>query len=205
VGDTDVAVPVLPLVVVGVALVAFAVTSPLGIQPAWVAAVAAVVLSGYAVSRRRVRPADVVRAAHLSFGVFVLCLGIAVAGLADTFLGTAVQALVPDGTGLRALLLVALLATAVANVVNNLPATLLLVPLIAPLGTTAVLAALIGLGVGSGLSYTGSLANLLWRRTVLRHGGDPSAREFHALSAIVTLPAVVTGVVVLWAWAPLVR
>jgi arsenical pump membrane protein len=204
-GDTDVAVPVLPLVVVGVALVAFAVTSPLDIQPAWVAAVAAVVLSGYAVSRRRVRPADVVRAAHPSFGVFVLCLGIVVAGLADTFLGTAVQALVPDGTGLRALLLVALLATAVANVVNNLPATLLLVPLIAPLGTTAVLAALIGLGVGSGLSYTGSLANLLWRRTVLRHGGDPSAREFHALSAIVTLPAVVTGVVVLWAWAPLVR
>lgn len=204
-GDLDVAVPVLPLVVVGSALVAFAVTSPLGIQPAWVAGSAAVVLSAYAMSRRRVRPADVVRAAHLSFGIFVLCLGIVVAGLANTFLGTAVETLVPDGTGLRALLLVALLATAVANVVNNLPATLLLVPLIAPLGTTAVLSALIGLGVGSGLSYTGSLANLLWRRTVLRHGGDPSARDFHALSAMVTLPAILAGVVVLWAWEPFVR
>ena len=203
--ERHVEVPVLPLVVVGSALVAFAVTSPLGVQPAWVAGSAALVLSGYAVSRRLVRPVEVVRAAHLSFGVFVLCLGIVVAGLADTFLGTAVAGLVPDGTGLRALLLVALLSTAVANLVNNLPATLLLVPLIAPLGNTAVLAALIGLGVGSGLTYTGSLANLLWRRTLLRHGGDASAREFHTLSAVVTLPAVVIGVVVLWAWQPLLR
>jgi arsenical pump membrane protein len=201
----DVEVPVVPLVVVGSALLAFALTSPLGVQPAWVAGTAALVLSGYAVSRRRVRPAEVIRAAHLSFGVFVLCLGIVVAGLADTFLGTAVAALLPHDTGLLALLLVALLSTAVANLVNNLSATLLLLPLIAPLGTTAVLAALIGLGVGSGLTYTGSLANLLWRRTLLRHGDDPSAREFHALSAMVTLPAVVTGVVVLWAWQPLVR
>ncbi|HEY4569326.1 MAG TPA: SLC13 family permease, partial [Kribbella sp.] len=201
----EVEVPVVPLVVVGSALVAFALTSPLGVQPAWVAGTAALVLSGYAVSRRRVRPAEVIRSAHLSFGVFVLCLGIVVAGVTDTFLGTAVAAVVPHDTGLLALLLVALLSTTVANVVNNLPATLLLLPPIAPLGTTALLAALIGLGVGSGLTYTGSLANLLWRRTVLRHGGDPSAREFHALSAMVTLPAVVTGVVVLWAWQPLIR
>ncbi len=100
--------------------------------------------------------------------------------------------------------MIALLATVLANVVNNLPATLLLVPLVAPLGQTAVLAALVGLGVGSGLTYTGSLANLLWRRTVLRHGGEASARTFHLLSALVTLPAVLVAVVVLWAWAPLV-
>jgi arsenical pump membrane protein len=111
---------------------------------------------------------------------------------------------VPDGAGLGGLLVVALLATALANVVNNLPATLLLVPLVAPLGVTAVLAALVGLGVGSGLTYSGSLANLLWRRTLTRHGGGASAREFHLLSALVTLPAVVVAVVVLWAWAPLV-
>jgi arsenical pump membrane protein len=201
----EVDLPVLPLVVVGSALVAFAVTSPLGIPPAWVAGAAAVVLSGYALSRRRVRPADVVRAAHLSFGVFVLCLGVVVAGLAHTFLGSAVAALVPSGTGLVDLLLVAAIATVVANVVNNLPATLLLVPLVAPLGVTALLAALVGLGAGSGLTYTGSLANLLWRRTLLRRGDPPSARDFHTLSAVVTLPAVATGVVVLWAWAPLVR
>jgi arsenical pump membrane protein len=129
---------------------------------------------------------------------------VVVAGLTDTFLGALVATAVPDGTGLGALLVVALLATLLANVVNNLPATLLLVPLVAPLGVTAVMAALIGLGVGSSLTYTGSLANLLWRRTVIRHGGEASARDFHLLSALVTLPAVLVAVVVLWAWAPLV-
>ena len=76
--------------------------------------------------------------------------------------------------------------------------------MVAPLGVTAVLAALVGLGVGSGLTYTGSLANLLWRRSLRRRGGNPSARDFHLLAALVTLPAVVVGVVVLWAWAPVV-
>jgi len=63
---------------------------------------------------------------------------------------------------------VALLATLLANLLTNLSATLLLVPMLAPLGTTAVLAALLGLNIGSGLTYTGSLANLLWRRTLVR-------------------------------------
>jgi arsenical pump membrane protein len=103
------------------------------------------------------------------------------------------------------LLGVAVLATLLANLLNNLPATLLLVPLVAPVGVTAVLAALIGLGVGSGLTYPGSLANLLWRRTLVRGGAPASARTFHAMSALVTAPALVVGVVVLWAWAPVLR
>jgi arsenical pump membrane protein len=201
----DVHLPAVPLVVVGVMLVAFAALSPLGVAPAWVACVAATVLSGHALARRRVLPWAVVRSAHVSFAVFVLCLGVVVAGLTDTFLGAAVRSMVPHGTGLGALLVVALLATVLANVVNNLPATLLLVPLVAPAGVTAVLAALVGLGAGSNLTYTGSLANLLWRRTLVRRGIEPSARDFHALSAMVTLPAVLVGVMVLWAWAPVVR
>ena len=62
-----------------------------------------------------------------------------------------------------------------ANLLTNLSATLLLLPLLAPLGGTAVLAALIGLNVGSGLTYTGSLANLLWRRSLDRLGLPPSS------------------------------
>ena len=200
----DVPLPLVPLVVVGLMLVGFAALSPFGLQPAWVALVAAVVLGGYSLVRRRVSPVAVARATHLSFAVFVLCLGVVVAGLADTFLGSLVKRALPSGHGLGALLVVALLATVLANLVNNLPATLLLIPLVAPLGVTAVLAALIGLGVGSGLTYTGSLANLLWRRTLRHWGDDVSAVTFHALAAMVTLPAVAIGVLVLWAWAPLV-
>ena len=202
---SDAALPVVPVAVVAVMLVGFAALSPAGVEPAWVAGVAAAVLAVHAVTRRAVGLGHVARSAHLSFAVFVLCLGVVVAGLSETFLGDLVRAAVPDGTGLGSLLVVALLATALANVVNNLPATLLLVPLVAPLGVTAVLAALIGLGVGSGLTYTGSLANLLWRRTLTRDGTEVPTREFHLLAAMVTMPAVVVGVVVLWAWAPLVR
>jgi arsenical pump membrane protein len=136
----DVPLPVVPLVVVAVMLVLFAALSPLGVQPAWVAGAAAVVLSGYALARRRMAVGTVARAAHLPFAVFVLCLGVVVAGLADTFLGDLVRSVVPGGSGLGSLLLLALVATALANVVNNLPATLLLVPIVAPLGVTAVLA-----------------------------------------------------------------
>jgi arsenical pump membrane protein len=84
--------------------------------------------------------------------------------------------------------------------VNNLPATLLLVPLVAPAGAPAVLAALVGLNAGSNLTYVGSLANLLWRRTLVRCGQPPSARTLHRLSALVTVPSVGLGVLVLWAW-----
>ena len=193
--------PVVPLVVVGLMLVGFAVASPLGVAPAWVAAAAAVVLAAYSLARRQVTPRAVLRATHVSFSVFVLCLGVVVASLADTFLGDAVSALVPGADGLAGLLVLALLATALANLVNNLPATLLLVPLVAPLGVTALLATLVGLNVGSSLTYTGSLANLLWRRSLIRHGAHPSARTFHLLSAAVTLPAVAVATVTLWAWA----
>jgi arsenical pump membrane protein len=195
--------PRLPLVALAVMLAGFAAASPLDIAPAWVAAAAAVVLAVHAVRRRRVRLVDVVHAAHLSFGVYVLCLGVVVAGVVDGFLGGLVATVLPDvagAPGLPELLAIALVATVLANLVNNLPATLLLVPLVAPMGGVAVLAALVGLNVGSGLTWTGSLANLLWRRIQVRAGQPPSSRAFHRYSLLVTPPAVAVAVVVVWGW-----
>jgi arsenical pump membrane protein len=190
-----------PVLIVAVMLVGFAVSSPFGVAPAWIATAAALALAGHALAIRRTTVRAVVSAAHLGFALFVLCLGVVVAGLSAGFLGDVVRALVPGGTSLLDLLGIAVLATVLANVVNNLPATLLLVPFVAPLGTVAVLAALVGLNVGSGLAYTGSLANLLWRRTLLRRGGHPRAAGFHRLSLLVTPPALLVAVVVLWAWS----
>ncbi|HET7385442.1 MAG TPA: SLC13 family permease [Nocardioidaceae bacterium] len=201
VGWTPQPLPVVPVSVVAAMLVGFAVASHFGVAPAWVAAAAAVVLAAYAVSRRRTTPRAVLAAAHLPFAVFVLCLGVVVAALTDTFLGTLVAHVLPSGTSLWALLGLAVVATVLANVVNNLPATLLLVPLAAPLGVTAVLAALVGLNVGSGLTYTGSLANLLWRRTLSGRNHKVSAWQFHRLAAVVTPPGVFLGVLVVWAWS----
>ena len=81
---------------------------------------------------------------------------------------------------------------------TNLSATLLLVPLVAPLGTTAVLAALLGLNIGSGLTWTGSLANLLWRRTLTRHDAAPGSAAYHRVSLALTPPALLAAAITLW-------
>ena len=49
-----------------------------------------------------------------------------------------------------------------------------------------MLAALLGLNIGSGLTWTGSLANLLWRRTLARAGRPVSSAAFHRVSLAIT-------------------
>ena len=200
--------PVFSLVVVALMLAGFAAASPLGIEVAWVAGVAAVVLAAHSLAGRRIAAPRLVRSLHLPFAVFVLGLGLVVAAASGTFLGDVVDEVlgsllggrVPGAglDGLLALAAVALVATVLANVVNNLPATLLLVPLVAPLGTAAVLAMLVGVGVGAGLTYPGSLANLLWRRVMVRLGDPPSTATFQRHAVLVTPVAVAVAVVVLW-------
>ena len=193
------AFPVLPVTVVVLMLVGFAVVSPFGGEPWWVSLAAAAVLAAYAVRRGLARPVHLVHAAHPGFAIWVLALGVVVAGLARGFLGDAVRDLTPASAGLGALLVIALLATGLASLLTNLSATLLLVPVVAPLGTPAVLAALLGLNIGSGLTWTGSLANLLWRRTLTRRGVRPDNARFHRVSLTLTPVSLLAAVVVLWA------
>jgi arsenical pump membrane protein len=187
-------VPRVPVVVVGVMLAGFAVASRWDLAPAWVSTAAALVLVAWAGRRGLVRPRDVARAAHPSFALLVLALSVTVAAVASGFLGDAVRRLVPDDTAFAALLAIAGLATVLAALLTNLSATIVLVPLVAPLGTTAVLAALLGLNIGSGLTWTGSLANLLWRRTLARSGHEVSTAAFHRVSLLITPVALLFGV-----------
>jgi arsenical pump membrane protein len=195
--------PRVPLIAILLMLCSFGVTSVFGIAPAWTAVVAAVALCGYVLARRRSTPRQLAGSAHVSFGVFVLALGVVVAVLAHTWLGSAVRSLVPAHAGLAGLLGVAVLGAVLANLVNNLPATLLVAPMVAPLGATAVLGLLVGINVGSSLTWTGSLANLLWRRSLVRHGGASTGRDFHLLAVVATPVALVAGVLVLHAWTGL--
>ena len=199
--DPDPPLAPVPLVVVALMLVGFAVGSPLGVEPCWISAAAAVVLVGWARHRGLVTLREAGAAAHPAFAVFVLCLGIVVAALSTGFLGDLVARLVPGGTSYVDLLAIALLATVLANLLTNLSAALLLVPLVASLGNTAVLAALLGLNIGSGLTYTGSLANLLWRRTLVRLDTPPSLRQLHRVSLIATPLSLLAAVTMLSAVA----
>ena len=189
--------PRVPLVAVALMLLGFAVLSPFGVEPGWVSAVVALALVAWG---RRQGLTDVrraVHAAHPSFALFVLSLGVVVAAMTTGFLGDAVDRVLPDSTSFASLLLIAVIATVAANLLTNLSATLLLVPILAPLGTPAVLAALLGLNIGSGLTYTGSLANLLWRRTLVRLGDPPRLVEFHRVSLIATPLSLLVAVCVL--------
>jgi hypothetical protein len=69
----------------------------------------------------------------------------------------------------------AVLAAVLANLLNNLPATLMLLPLTAH-NPGLVLAVLLGANVGPNLTYAGSLATLLWRQILHRRGRAAGAR-----------------------------
>ena len=94
---------------------------------------------------------------------FVLALGVIFQGVNTGGVHDALASLVPDGTDLPALIGLALLGGLLANLLNNLPATLALLPFVAA-SPLAVLAVLIGVNVGPNLTFAGSFATLLWRR-----------------------------------------
>ena len=84
------------------------------------------------------------------------------------------------------------------NLVNNLPAILIIAPIAAASGPAALLAAVVGVNVGPNLTYAGSLATLLWRRILRAEDTDVHLGEFLRLGAV-TVPAVLaTSTLMLW-------
>jgi arsenical pump membrane protein len=190
--------PVFSLVVVGVTLGGFVMASAAGANPAWSALGGAALLAVRALARRETTPAAIARSADVPFLLFVLALGVVVTAVVDNGLGSALRPVVVPGTSLPALLAVAGLAALLAAVVNNLPAVLVLLPLAAPSGAGAVLAVLIGVNIGPNLTYTGSLATLLWRRVLHGYDMDAPLGEFTRLGVATVLPSLALSVLALW-------
>lgn len=197
--DTEpVRVPLFPLVTVGCTLAGFVVTSAAGIEPAWAAAAGALVLGVRAVHRGHASPRRLVAAAGVPFLAFVLALAVVVRAVVDNGLADRLGHLVPHGSGLPSLLAVAALAALLANVINNLPAVLVLLPLTAPGGAGPVLAVLLGVNIGPNLSYAGSLATLLWRQILHQHTHRVRLGVFTRLGLLTVPPALVLSMVALW-------
>ena len=186
-------VPLFPLAVVVATLAGFAVTSLVGVNPAWAAFGGALTLAVRALARRETSVAGLVRAAGIPFLLFVLGLGLVVRALVGNGLGSAIARGLPHGSSLLALLAIAAIAAAVANLVNNLPAVLLLLTAITAIGTSPahlagpVLAVLIGVDIGPNLTYAGSLATLLWRRLLAERDHEVELGEFTRLG-LATVP-----------------
>jgi arsenical pump membrane protein len=187
------------LAILGLTLAGFAASSFTGTPPVAVAGAGAAVLAGKAVFSGQVGPWRLVREASPLFCLFVLALGVVVTGVTAHGLGAALDAVLPSVPTLRGLLVVAGLAAALSNVVNNLPATLMLLRALGPAPHPGlVLAALLGVNIGPNLTYVGSLATLLWRRVLAGGDAAPTLREFLRLGVITVPTCLAFATVALW-------
>jgi arsenical pump membrane protein len=191
--------PVFALVVVALTLVGFVVAEAVDVAPAWAALAGATVMALRSLARRHTSAVEIVRAVNLPFLAFVLALGVVVQAVMRNGMTDRMGALLPSGSGLLALLGYATLAAVLANIVNNLPATLVLVPLVAPAGPAAVLAVLIGVNIGPNLTYVGSLSNLLWRSVLRRYDITAGVGEYTRLGLFTVPTSLLASVLALWA------
>ncbi len=195
--------PVFALIVVALTLAGFVVSSPLHIEPFWAALAGVLVLATKRLlmdppGRHRAEVRELFVSANIWFLLFVLALGVIVKAVVDNGLAAAIGHLVPTGSDLVSLLLLAGLAAVLANLVNNLPAVLVLLPLVAPVGPAAVLAVLIGVNIGPNLTYVGSLATLLWRRILADHDNDTEIGEFTKLGLLTVPISLIACTAALW-------
>ncbi|HUY54869.1 MAG TPA: SLC13 family permease [Candidatus Nanopelagicaceae bacterium] len=190
--------PVFAGAVLTLTLVGFFVTSVFHIAPAFAAVGGAVVLAVPGLVSRRVAIRDVGLALEVPFLAFVLALGLIVKAVSLHGLGALVAHLIPGGTALGSLLLIAVVAAVLANLINNLPAVLILLPAASAAGVGPVLAVLIGVNTGPNLTYVGSLATLLWRRVLRQRGEELPMLEFTRLGAISVPAVLVAATLALW-------
>jgi arsenical pump membrane protein len=202
-GDNEPAppTPVFAFVVVGLTLAGFVIAEAAGVAPAWAALAGAAVMAVRSLARRHTTPMAIVRSVNIPFLVFVLALGVVVQAVMQSGASRWMSAVLPSGSGLAALLGFAVVAAVLANIVNNLPATLVLVPLVASSGPAAVLAVLIGVNIGPNLTYVGSLSNLLWRSVLRRYDVPASVGEYTRLGLCTVPTALMAAVLTLWAAA----
>jgi arsenical pump membrane protein len=182
--------------VLAVTVVLIVAASTFHIAPAWAAIVGCVALLVPRVTRRDVRPMRIVAEASPGFCLFVLALAVVVDGVTRHGLGNELDRLLPSGASFWTLLGIAFIAAVLANVVNNLPATLALVPIVAG-QPAAMLAMLLGVNIGPNATYPGSLATLLWRR-LLPARDKPNARHFHVLGLSTVPVLLLVAVAALW-------
>lgn len=192
--------PRVTLLLLALILAGFAAGPLLGAAPAVVAAAGAAVMAARATIRGQVGIWSVIKEANPVFLAFVAALAVVVDAATSHGLEGSVATVLPIGRSLLSLLALAAMAAVLANLVNNLPATLVL---LAALGahphSAAVLAVLIGVNIGPNLTYTGSLATLLWRRVLLSNSTSPSLYRFTRLGLLTVPTTMIVATVLLWA------
>ena len=200
-------------------LVAYFVTGPLGIPIAFVTGAAALVLlviagrwsSG---GRDRVVPiGKVLRNAPwqivlFSIGMYLVVYGLGNAGLTDIAAGVLVW-LAEKGTFV-ATIGTGFVVAALASVMNNMPATLVGALAIDRADVAAstkelmIYANVVGNDLGPKFTPIGSLATLLWLHVLAGKGQTITWGQYMKVGLVLTPPVLLTTLVALWAWLPVV-
>lgn len=195
-------VPLLSILTVSATLIGFLFSGKLGLEPFWVAAAGCVVLVVGRLIRGRASITEQLRHiyhdANISFLLFVLSLAVVVAALSANGIGGLLAPIFDAKPALLQLLTIAAVSAFASNVLNNLPAAMLLIPLAAPHGTAMVMAVLIGVNIGPNLTYAGSLATILWRRIVHSHGERIELARFTGIGVLSVPLCIIAAVTALW-------
>ena len=192
--------PAYALTVLALTLAGFAGSSIVGVAPVWFAVGAAVLLAApWLWGGGRPAIGELIRTVEPRLLLAVVVLGLLVRAATTHGLGSAVTAVLPSGAGIGDLLLITAISALLANMINNLPATLILVPVAATLGLGPLLCVLVGVNLGPNLTYGGSVATLLWRRIVHPEPVRVELAEFTRLGALAAVPSLLLVPLAVWA------
>lgn len=194
--------PMVAIAVLVLTLLGFGLLQPFGIHPCLVALAGAGVLTvrrlrGRRAGERMAVVRSMAAAANPAFLLFVVALGLVVLAVRRSSAGDLIAHIVPHHASFLGLLMVTVIAAVLANMLNNLPTTLVLVPLVSS-SPTLVLAVLLGVNIGPNLTYVGSLATLLWRQLLRSHDHPPDVRDFLRLGVLTVPACLIAGVLTLW-------
>lgn len=203
----------------GLLLVAYFVTGPMGVPIAFVTSAAALVLlavAGRWFSGGRgavVDLAGVLRGAPwqivlFSVGMYLVVYGLGNAGLTAIAAGV-LQWLADQGTFV-ATIGTGFVVAALASVMNNMPATLVGALAIdqanvAPLTRELMIYAnVVGNDLGPKFTPIGSLATLLWLHVLAGKGQKITWGQYMKVGLVLTPPVLLATLAALWVWLPIV-
>jgi len=203
----------------GLLLVAYFATAPLGLPIAFVTGAAALVLvaiagrwftsgKGAVVSVAKVLREAPWQIVLFSIGMYLVVYGLGNAGLTDIAAGVLVW-LADKGT-FAATIGTGFVVALLASVMNNMPATLVGALAIdradvAPLTRELmVYANVIGNDLGPKFTPIGSLATLLWLHVLAGKGQSITWGQYMKVGLVITPPVLLVTLVALWLWLPLI-
>lgn len=198
---------IIGLVLLGVCTVMLAVGSYVGVEM-WIvslsAAVCLFVAIGISSLARKQKPIELVKClkrAPWQLIPFVLSMFVLIIGLAQNGVTEGLAKVLGDGEA--TVFKYGYSSFLVANVINNIPMSVLFSSIIesvsAEFAMPAVYAAIIGSNVGAFLTPIGALAGIMWSSILKEHGLRFGYTSFLKIGVSVAIPAISAALVILWA------